>query len=217
MKLDEALDEFLGSAGHLKVLRALFALPEGVGFSGREVARRAGLAPHRTSVILSGLAENGLVHIERAPRLGLYQLNRNHAAAEQLGRLLEWEAGLMNQLAAEIRKALLKTPGIEAAALFGSAPWGGMTPGSDVDLLVLTPTNPNGLARVLENLGQEIRLRYGNRLEPMVLAVSKSQFVKSATAGKRLWRKILQNGIFIIDTPRRESAQTKKNRRSNAR
>lgn len=200
MKLDKPLDDILGTGGHLKVLRALFALPEGVPFSGREIARRAELAPHRTSAILSDFADSGLVLVSRAPRLALHQLNRRHAASEALGRLLQWEAHLKDQLVAEIRDGLSRlTPGIEAAVLFGSIAWGEMTAGSDVDLLVLAPRNPEDANRALENLGQKLRSRYGNRLEPLVLTVSKAQFAKGATGGKRLWRRILQDGISVID------------------
>lgn len=200
MNLYRPLDELLASAGHLKVIRALFALPDGVSFSGREIARRASLAPHRTSAILSQLADHGLVFVTRAPRLALYELNRSHVVAGALGRLLQWEEELRDQLVKDVRTRLSRHASkFDAAFLYGSVAWGEMTPKSDIDLLVLAPKDPGRVNRALEDLAKMIRSRYGNRLEPLVLPISRTELEKGARAGKRLWRRILQDGILVLE------------------
>src|ERR1700688_5068038 len=139
MRLDEPLDDIFASASHIRLLRALFALPTGMGSSGRDLARRAGVSHPRANAVLAGLAEQGLVAVQRLPRTDLYRLNRRHALAEPLGNLFELEPKLKFELLSFVATELKarKLP-IKEARIFGSAARGAMGADSDVDLALVT-------------------------------------------------------------------------------
>ena len=78
MRTAAALDDVLASRSHIRILRALDAIPEGLGMSVRDLARRAGVTHPRASEVLSSLAQLGVTSRQRAGRADLYQLNRAH-------------------------------------------------------------------------------------------------------------------------------------------
>src|SRR5712692_2901452 len=106
MRLDDPLDDIFASASHVKLLRALFALPPEMGTSGRDLARRAGVSHPRANEVLADLAEQGLVAVQRLPRTDLYRLNRRHALAEPLGKLFELEPKLKSELLSLVAREL---------------------------------------------------------------------------------------------------------------
>src|SRR5437867_13403452 len=91
MRLDQPLDEIFANASHVRLLRALFAVPYDVGRSGRDLARRAGVSHPRANQVLADLASQGLVAVQRLPRTGLYRVNRRLDLPEPLRQLFELE------------------------------------------------------------------------------------------------------------------------------
>src|SRR5437867_13175613 len=89
MRLDEPLDDIFATASHVRLLRALFALPHDVGRSGRDLARRAGVSHPRANQVLADLAAQGLVAVQRIPRTGLYRINRSLALVVPLRELFD--------------------------------------------------------------------------------------------------------------------------------
>lgn len=195
-----SLETILGSPGHLKVLRVLFQLPEGVTLSGRDIGRRAGLAHHRASAILEELSDVGIVLTQRAPRLALHGLNRDHVAHPPLSQLFEWEASADHLLLDYLSKQLAKVKGVEAAFVYGSVAWGEPDIRSDIDILVLAPHHPEDVNDALERVGEEVRRRFGGRLEPQVVQMGQAQFARAARSGKRLWKQILNEGVQLVGT-----------------
>ena len=106
MRLDAPLDDIFANASHVRLLRALFALPYDVGTSGRDLARRAGVSHPRANQVLAELAAQGLVAVQRLPRMGLYRINRRHALAEPLRELFELEPKLKSELLSLVAREL---------------------------------------------------------------------------------------------------------------
>ena len=98
MQVSDALDDVLASRGHLRILRALDALPEGLGVSARDLARRAEVAHNRASEVLNDFTGLGLTRVQRAGRADLYQLNRRHVLYEAVHELFGQEAQVQAEL-----------------------------------------------------------------------------------------------------------------------
>src|SRR5260370_29238394 len=139
MRLDQPLDDIFASTSHVRVLRALFGPPLGMGRSGRDLARRAGVSHPRANQVLEELSAQGVVEVQRLPRTDLYRVNWHHALAEPLGELFELEPKLKFELLALVASELkARHLPVKEARIFGSAARGAMAPRSDVDLALVT-------------------------------------------------------------------------------
>src|SRR6266550_2923476 len=98
MRFDQPLNDVFASGTHVKVLRALHALPTDLAVSGRDLARRAAVSHPRATKVLADLAEQGVVEVQRLPRTDLYRLNRDHALAVALAELFARESPLKFEL-----------------------------------------------------------------------------------------------------------------------
>jgi predicted nucleotidyltransferase len=106
--------------------------------TGREVARLARRgAPAAVSVALNRLVEQGLVLREEAGRAFLHRLNRDHLAAPAVLVLAGLRTALLERLRAEIGGWELQPV---SAAMFGSAARGDGDTASDIDLLLVRPS-----------------------------------------------------------------------------
>ena len=191
MRLVDALDEVLGTRGRVRVLRALIAAPESLPASGREIARRTGLAHPQASSILGSFVAQGLVTRHRGPRIHLYDLNRSHVLLPHLEALFEGEAGVRPALDALLRERLSAGP-ILKAAVFGSAVVDGMDVESDLDLaIVARPGSESEVAGLLDGMAEEVRARFGIRLSPLVSFGEKDAWPKRPP----IWRRIEAEGL----------------------
>jgi predicted nucleotidyltransferase len=200
MKLDRPLDDLLGSRGHVRVLRALHQLPEGLGVSGRDAARRASMSHPRASAVLVDLAGAGVVIVRRAPRVDFYQLNTHHAFFEPLAELFRRESGLRDELVAVVAEQLRQqSVPVEAAFLFGSVARGtAITEASDVDIaLVAKPSSEQELERILPNVADVIHERFGTRLHFTVDEGPIEDLLRPGRRGWQLWRQISEEGLPI--------------------
>ena len=200
MRLDAPLDDIFANASHVRLLRALFALPDDVGTSGRDLARRARISHPRANQVLAELAAQGLVAVQRLPRMGLYRINRRHALAEPLRELFDLEPKLKSELlslvAGELKARHLP---VKEARIFGSAARGPMADTSDVDLALVTA---RGSVAAVEVAAQEIaetaRERFGTRLNVLVGSPSLEKLSKGRQAGHGLWQTIERDGIDVL-------------------
>lgn len=199
MRFTEALDDVLASRGHLRVLRALDALPEGLGVSARDLARRAGVAHNRASEILSSLTQLRLARVQRAGRADLYQLNREHVLYPAIHELFEQETEVQAELQRFLRRRLGKLDHVREAYIFGSVARGESRAGSDIDLaLVMPPSGPTvAEQQELDELAREVRERFGSELAMHVSPEPVSYRVEGRT-GRALWRRIAAEGIRLI-------------------
>lgn len=204
MRLDEPLDDIFASASHVRLLRALFALPSEMGSSGRDLARRAGVSHPRANEVLAGFAEQGLVTVQRLPRTDLYRLNRRHALAEPLGKLFELEPRLKFELLSLVARELKawKLP-INEARIFGSAARGPMARSSDVDLALVT--SREGVAAVeaaAQEIAETVRARFGTRLNVLVGSPSLERLSSGRQTGRGVWQAIEREGIDVLAAPK---------------
>lgn len=202
MRLLAPLDDVFASPSHVRVLRALHRLPEGLPASAREIARRAGVSHPTASKALASLAEQGLVTRTRAPRVTAFELRRTHTAVPRLLSLFEWEEDLRGELIEFLRTEILDhaSDHVTAAYLFGSAAEGGMMPASDIDVAVLhVPCSSEIVTAVMQEIAESVEQRFGNRLSFVLADSPPEELQKSRRAGNRLWRRILREGIPILD------------------
>jgi len=200
MRLDDPLDDIFASASHVRLLRALFALPIDMGRSGRDLARRAGVSHPRATQVLATLSEQGLVAVERLPRTDLYRLNRRHALIEPLGQLFELEPKLKFELlslvATELKARRLP---VTEARIFGSAARSSMAPESDVDLaLVTSRQSVPAVEAAAQEIAETVRERFGTRLNVLVGAPSIEKLRKSPQPRSGVWQAIEREGIDVF-------------------
>ena len=199
MRMTNALDDVLASRGHVRILRALDALPDGLGVSARDLARRADVVHNRASEVLTALTELGLARVQRAGRADLYQLNRQHVLYPAIHALFDHEAKMQAELERFLRGRLSKLKRVREAFIFGSVARGESRAGSDVDLALVMP--PSGATAVeqdqLDQIAREVRDRFGSDLAVHVSTQALAVRTKSRV-GRALWRRVASEGVQII-------------------
>ena len=200
MRLDQPLDDVFASGSHIRLLRALFALPSELGRSGRDLARRAGVSHPRANQVLADLADQGLVSVQRLSRSDLYRVNRHHALAAPIGQIFELESklkfGLLSLIAAELKARRLP---VKEARMFGSASRGTMAPKSDVDLALVTSRDSvAAVEAAAQGIAEAARERFGARLNVLVGSPSLEKLTKNRRAGQSVWQVVDREGIDVL-------------------
>ena len=199
MRFRQPLDEILGNATRVKILRLLARNPEMV-FTGREVARNIGVANSNVSRALAGLEKSGVLHSMAKGRSLLYRLNTRHILAERLlPDLFAREAGSLNHVTDEIP---LNWPrNMRSLICYGSVARHEEHVASDVDLCFVTrgPSSGRRVERKLEEAQARFYLRTGNRFSPYV--VSAPAFASRYRAADPLIRKIASEGWVLRGDP----------------
>ena len=160
MRLDNPLDDLFATGSHIRVLRALVELPDGMTVSGRDIARRAGVSQPTAAEVLHGLEDQGLLLVGRRPRAAYYRLNPEHVLAPLLSEIFVRERQTRPDLERGIGDGLARLRDVEAAYLFGSAARGDMRPNSDIDVAV---KSGHAVPEEIPELDALYR-RYGNRV-----------------------------------------------------
>ncbi len=199
MRFDTPLDDAFASRGHVRILRALADLTDGLPASAREVARRADLAHNRASKILADLARQGIAKVQRVARSDLYELNHDHALFPLLHALFEDERKVQGELERFLRRRLLaRVGGVEEAYLFGSTARRQSQVGSDIDLAIVVPRSLTKAAdEALTGLADEVRRRFGAELSVHLSNESLAKRVKGST-GRSLWTRIEAEGVQLV-------------------
>ncbi|MGI8773460.1 MAG: DUF7342 family protein [Actinomycetota bacterium] len=193
MRFDSPLNDIFLNRSHIRILRALYRMPQGLPGSGREIARRAGVTHPTALKALGTLAETGLVTTARSPAGDAYELNRDHHFADKIADLYQAEAGIRRDLASFLRDELLAlTDKVEWATLFGSVAWGESTPTSDIDLAVsCARTDVGEVEKTLEALSETSQRRFGNHISPLINA--RKQKPKTG-----IWKRLEEDGVPLI-------------------
>lgn len=130
------LTALLGSAGNVRVLRALAT--EGAPQSAPRLAEVAGLTPQGTRGVLDFLVRQRLVKAHGSGRTQLYELSAAHPLASSLAALFRDEQERWSRILASIREVLEgHGTSVGAAWLYGSVARGEDTPASDVDIALV--------------------------------------------------------------------------------
>lgn len=130
------LTTILGSAGNVRVLRALAAdrSPQ----AAPHLARLTGLSPQGVRLVLNALSQQQLVKVLGSGRTQLYALNESHPFASALAALFSEEQQRWERLLATVRDTLSKRgSAVRGAWLYGSVARGEDTPHSDLDIALL--------------------------------------------------------------------------------
>jgi predicted nucleotidyltransferase len=166
------LTRILGSAGNVRVLRALAtrSTPQ----SAPQLAAAAGLTPQGVRLVLDALASQRMVIVHGAGRAQLHLLDLAHPFARELSGLFlaeqqRWEAIL------ESIRAVLDRHGaaVGAAWLYGSVARGEDLPASDLDIAIMVRAHSvaDRIREDLMPLEDEQRLRIAlTALTPKELA-----------------------------------------------
>jgi predicted nucleotidyltransferase len=168
--------------------------------SASQIAR---LAARGTRVgqlpVLNRLVEHGLVLAEPANRGFLYRLNREHVLADPVLSIARAGATVVERLtgASEMLR-----PAPVLVSLFGSFARGDAGPGSDIDLLIVTPAAValgDEWEEQMQALAEQVLAWTGNRLERVIL--SEDQLRKVVQAGEPIVAAWLEEAITLSGTP----------------
>lgn len=134
--LRHPLTGLLGSAGNVRVLRALTV--DRTPRSAPQLAAAAGLTPQGTRLVLDVLVRQRLVTALGSSRALLFALDASHPLALSLVSLFEDERRRWDGLLTSIREVLERQgTAVGAAWLYGSVARGEDSPASDMDIAVV--------------------------------------------------------------------------------
>lgn len=176
------------------VLRAL--LRTDAGLSGRALARVTGLTQSSAQRALVRLRERGLVLADEAPPALLYRVNRDHVAIPALLELLSLPERIRERAAELIRPWKVQPV---SAVLYGSVARRHAGPGSDVDMLVVRPSQTRPDDPVWEDQVAALSdaLRRWTGLTPSVLELTPAQ-VRRGLAGREPYLVDAADGGLLV-------------------
>ena len=180
------LNDVFASATRVRVLRELMSL--GAGVSGRETALLAGVSLGSAQAALEDLVALGLVVRDTTRSQHLYPMNRRSTLVRDgLEPLFASERARVSAVFDRVRGILSggeagKEPGVESAALIGSAARGEDGPRSDLDLLVVvkSPEHADRVHRLLSDAAPGFAAEFGLALSPVVMDVERLRTMYAA-------------------------------------
>lgn len=171
-------------------------------FTGRAVAKRAGVANTTAQRSLNRLVEHGLVVRSRAGSASTYVLNREHVAID----VVEGLAGLRSRLIERLRERFRGWALPPAhASMFGSAARGEGDTSSDIDLLVVRPDDVDEEGQWSEqiaDLAQDVYRWTGNVAS--VIDVSESDYGRLVAEDVPMTRDLLRDAIRLAGAELKE-------------
>ena len=200
MRFSQPLDDLLRSQSHVRVLRALVALPDEIDSSIREVARRAGVTHPTASAALESFRQQGVVRVRRTMLSDEYRFNTQHHLSDAIRSLFDLEEQIRSDFIELLRGEIhTRAPWVTEASLFGSFAREEMRPDSDLDLaLVAPPSKADRLRTIVEDLSTTTVQRFGNPSNVVIGRDSIQAMAQPGIKGYRLWRTIAKEGIPVI-------------------
>lgn len=166
----------------------------------RAVANVAQVSTGQASAVLATLVELGLVERRDVPPVALFRLAREDLA----GRLIADLANLRQALVAELRAAAAEIePAPASAVLFGSLARGDAGLDSDVDVLVVRPSDldpdDDAWGRALHAFAGRVERSSGH---PLGLAeVDEAELPSLLRSDRPAWAEIRRDGILLVGSP----------------
>jgi predicted nucleotidyltransferase len=168
MRIERALNTILDSTTKLGLLRTMYRSPDR-RWTGRELARSAGVSSAQSARDLRELADTSLILREVIGRSYSWQLNLSHVLFDALADLFAREEGLRSELLRDVAD-VIPPARPERVRLFGSFARGDAREDSDVDLFlqVRTPAERAGAEEAVGRIRSRIWRRYGNPVSALV-------------------------------------------------
>lgn len=202
MWMTHPLDDILSSAAKVAVLRVL--ADSGVPVTGREVGRRAGVAPGHVSRVLRELLGAGVLDARVYGRTMAYALKaEDHPLVAELRRLFGAEADRSQA----VRRTLcsLVPEDLEegerevlSVVLFGSEARGKAKAGSDTDVLFIVRRRDPDLERRIADLCDRLYREYRAPVEPLVTDLAEVREWKES--GNPFWKNVQAEGLRLAGT-----------------
>lgn len=188
MRFGNYLDELLAKRPYVKLLRALVLGSPAKEWSGRELARAAGVDHTFANEILPLFVGHGMASMRRLGNANIYRVNADHFIVKQLRTFFEAEQRAIERLEAELARACASTEKIRSATMYGSVARGRGGAGSDIDLLLIVSGKVDS-AGVFSSVEAE----FGNTVSPHVWTLQQLQKKRRLP----LLRNILKEGKHI--------------------
>ncbi len=193
MQFQRALNPVLASKTKLELLRTMFGSP-GQRWTGRELARSAGVSTAQAARDLAELADTSVVLREVVGRSYSWRLNSFHVLFATLTGLFVQEASLRSELLHDLSDEL-RHARPERARLFGSVSRGEERPDSDVDLFVQVRTPADRLE--VEEAVRRIRARVWDRFGNPVSSLVYTRAELARTRNPALLESIEREGVEV--------------------
>lgn len=171
MIIHKILNEIFSTYSHVAILRELRFSKN--GFSGREIAKNAGISPPSCLAALSKLEKLKIVNRQIGGNVHIYTLNfDNYLVKEGILPLLEIEQSLPGKIVILLKKALLKKS--VSVILFGSVARLEETHSSDYDLCIVyqTQSDKKKLEELINQIRQNYYSQFGISIAPYFISVS---------------------------------------------
>ena len=206
MRLQYPLDSILGSVTNVRILR--FLCRKGGVWNGRRVASELGMSPVTAHKALRKLHEATALDFKRVGNNFIYSLRDEHYLVRALLRPLFSREGqaykrlqrlLQNTLSSRLRTQVI------SAAIYGSVATRRERPTSDIDLLILVPSeHEKQQARlVFEPLAQTLMKEFGNPLGLYVNTLREAR--GKLRRGLPIFQNILTHHDLVWGKPLREA------------
>jgi predicted nucleotidyltransferase len=186
-------ERLLGRRSRIAVLTALLSSP-GAEWTGREIARRAGVSPTQALAALRAFESEGVCRQRRIGRASVWSVVPDHFIAKALESVVHLDQEAQRRLEQTLQTAL-DGSGAAEAYLFGSVVSGTEEAGSDIDLLVVFPDEKRARAWQvkLEALRSKIQAQFSSFLSPVVYTRAQAR----KPAASRLLREARRTGAVL--------------------
>lgn len=174
----QPLDRLLDSEPKIRILR--FLCRKGGEWSGRRMAAELSMNPVTAHRALRQLRAAAILDLRRVGRSDLYSLeDRRDLVEEVLRPFFDSEANVRSRLVHLLRQGLAarREAPIVSAAIYGSVARGQEHPRSDLDLLVLVPSEQakRQIQPMVDRLGETVREKFGFPLAPYLNTVAEAR------------------------------------------
>jgi predicted nucleotidyltransferase len=161
-------ERLLGSRSRIAVLSVLLGSPS-TQWTGREVARKAGVSPTQALTALRAFEAEGVCWQRRIGRASVWSVDPDHFVTKALASVVNLDQAARRRLEETIAAAL-KGSGAVEAYLFGSVAAGREEAGSDIDLLVVFPDGQRERAwrPELDRLRTAVQGQFSSFLSPSI-------------------------------------------------
>ena len=173
---------------HVKLLRALVLSPPAKEWTGRELARAAGVDHTFANEILPLFVEYGMASMRQLGNANIYRVNADHYITKQLHAFFDAEKRAMEHLKDALAKACAYNKKILSATMYGSVARGRGGISSDVDVLFIVSEQVD-----LEGTFSRVEAEFGNTVSPHVWTLEQLRKRKKLS----LTRDVLKEGLHI--------------------